>query len=409
MGFFDKLFRRQQKVNVFIPVADTLSGTYPSYSGYNRITNIWQCDLAWQCLDRITKEIAKIVPAHVIRTPDMLQSVNDNIQRVLCRPNEVMTTYDAVSKILYALYTRGDAFIIPIYEGSRLYGLYPVIPVGGVDWLDNNGELWVKLKFANNKEYLYPYFAVIHLRLNYGEDDYMGTVREGPLLYNMQMNQDLLESVKKGVSSSYAVNGIVKYGTALSKSALEKDVKEFSAALKRNESGLLGLDNQADFREIKRDIKLIDADTLQYVSGQILNHFGVSQKILDGTASKEEEESWFHATIQPIMESMGQAFSRVLFTETQLNKGHCIRWYAKDRLHWMTGSELTETVKQLTQVGGISVNEMRDAFGFAPLEGEEGNIRPMSLNFIDSRYATEYQLNSAKNGGKKNEGKTQDE
>ena len=410
MGFLDNLLgRKPATINVYMQPAETLSGVTPTYSEHNRLDNIWQCDLAWQCLSRITREVAKVTPAHIVKTPGELYSVNDAIQRVLQHPNPIMTTYDMMSKVLHTLYTRGDAFIFPVYDGTRLCGLYPVIPQT-VDWLESNGELYVQLNFSADKKYILPYFAIIHIRLNYSEDDYMGTCNETPLLSNMQLNQDLLDSVKKGVMSSAVINGIVKYGTALSKKAIEADVKAFNEQLKRSESGILGLDNQSEYKDINRNVKLVDADTLKYVQSLVLNHFGMSAKVLDGTASKEEEESWYHATIQPLMECLGQAFSRVLFSETQRNKGHCIRWYSRDRLHWMTGTELTEAVKQLSQVGGVSINEIRDAFGFAPLTEEEGgNTRPMSLNYIDSKYATEYQLESLKTGGKKNEKQTEDE
>lgn len=408
MGFIDRLLGRKedpqnvpQTVQVYMMPAETLSGMTPTYSGHNRLATIWDCDLAWQALDRITKEVAKITPAHVVRTADQLYSVDDDIQRVLRRPNELMTTYDMTSKVLYALFTRGDAWIYPTYEGNRLYSLTPIIPGGGVDWLESGGQLYVKLKFTGGKEYTLPYMSIVHVRLNYGEDEFTGTVREKPLLSNMQINQDLLDGVRKGVNASAAVNGIVKYMTALSKKAIEDDVKEFSERLRRNESGFLGLDNSTEFREVKRDVKLVDADTLRFVQGLVLNHFGMPQKILDGTASKDEEELWYRGHIQPLLECLGQAYARILFTAGQQNKGHEIKWYSKDRLRFMAGSELNEAIKQLTNVGALQINQILDAYGFAPL-GEEGTIRPMSLNYIDSKFATQYQLETIGKGGNTN-------
>lgn len=407
MGFLNRLLGREptgENVKVVYVQAETLGGEWPSYSGHNRLTNAWDCDIAWQCLDRIIREVAKVTPYHVVRTPDQLYSVDDSIQRVLRRPNELMTAYDMTSKVLHALYTRGNAWVFPVYEGNKLVALYPVIPQT-VDWLESDGQIYVQLNFGADKKYIMPYFSIIHIRRNFGDDEYMGTIRETPLLSNMQLNEDLLDGVRKGVNSSATLNGIVKYGTALSRQKIEADVKEFSESLKRNESGILGLDNTSDYREIKRDVKLVDADTLKYVQSLILNHFGMSEKILNGTADKEEEESWYHGTIQPLMECLGQAYGRVLFTETQAHKGHEIRWYSNDRLRWMTGTELVSAVKELAQVGGVRINEIRDAFGLVPLPEEEGNVRPMSLNYIDSARATEYQLAQLQNG-KTNGGKT---
>ena len=411
MGFLDKWMGRkseaEQPVQVVYVQAETLDGSFPSYGGHNRLASIWDCDLAWQALDRIIKEVAKITPVHVVRTSEQLYSIEDDIQRVLRRPNELMTAFDMTCKVLHTLYTRGDAFIYPVYEGTKLYSLNPVIPTGGVDWLESGGEIFVRLKFTGGREYILPYMSIIHIRLNYGEDEYMGSVRETPLLSNMQINNDLLNGVAKGVSASATVNGIVKYGTALSRQKLDADIKAFSNSLKNNESGLLGLDNTTDYTQIKRDVKLVDADTLKYVEGLVLNHFGTPAKIIDGTASRQEEELWYRGHIQPLLECLGQAYGRVLFSGTQTNKGHEISWYSKDRLRFMTGAELNEAIKQLTNVGALMLNQILESYGFPPL-GEEGMIRPMSLNYIDSKYATQYQLDSLNKGGKTNEKQTQD-
>ena len=43
-------------------------------------------------------------------------------------------------------------------------------------------------------------------------------------------------------------------------------------------------------------------------------------------------------------------------------------------------------------------NEIRELFGYLPIEG--GNERPMSLNWINSSIANEYQLSKVKNDKK---------
>lgn len=58
-------------------------------------------------------------------------------------------------------------------------------------------------------------------------------------------------------------------------------------------------------------------------------------------------------------------------------------------------------IAQTKEIGVLTINEQRDLLGFAPVEG--GDIRLVSLNYINSTKADEYQT-----GEKPKEGEQQE-
>lgn len=400
MGLLNRIFGAL-KSNDGAPEYQGMTSTFPYYYQGNKLVSIWDSDLPWQCIDRIKTEVCKSLPAHILRTASSVHVVDDDVTRTLRNPNPLMSSYDMLSRVIHMLYTRDNAWVYPIYEGNQLVELYP-LDVKAVDFIDVGGQLWVRMHFGNGETHSCPYLSVIHMRINYGEDEWVGASREKPLLSNVRINDDIIKSVAKGLDSSTAINGVVQFGSLHAREKMEKEVAAFEASLRKSESKLLSLDNQSTFTKVQKDVKLVDKDTLNFVRGLVTNRYNVPAAILDGTANKEERSVWYEACIVPLLENMSQAFGNVLFSAARRHKGHAVRFYNKNRLEWMTGSELNAAIDQLTNVGALQINQILEAYGYPPI-GEEGNVRPMSLNYIDAKVATQYQLDmKQKEGDDKN-------
>ena len=62
------------------------------------------------------------------------------------------------------------------------------------------------------------------------------------LLKTLGLNDILLTGVAKGMQSSYAVNGVVKYNTMMDDGKIENALKEMERKLANSENGFLPLD-----------------------------------------------------------------------------------------------------------------------------------------------------------------------
>ena len=399
MKWFDKLFRRPPKNYRY---ATTLNGLVPVYSQFG--TNIYASDVVQQAIKCIVDEIKKLNPTHVRYKGDDPVPIRDSsINDVLLDPNPYMTTSDFLEKITWILLMNYNAFIVPIYrswpdngnERREYEGLYPVNPTE-VDMIeDASGRMFIRFWFMSGYNTTIPYDNVVHLKYNYSVNEYMGGNELGQpdheaLLQTLDLNKQLLDGVSKAMKASYNVNGIMKYNTLMDDGKVQEALHEFEQKLQKNESGILPLDLKTEYTPLEHKIELVDDATLKFIDEKILRNFGVPLCILTGDYTKEQFEAFYQRTLEPLIVSMSQAFTKRLFTQRERAFGNRVELYPKE-LIFMTMSQTLEMINILSPTGGLYENEKRTALGLKPLPELEGK-RYMSLNWIDAANADQYQV-----------------
>lgn len=393
-GIFDKLFHRPPKAQ---KPALTLDGFSPWYSQFG--TNIYASDVVQQALKCIVDEIKKLSPTHIRMNGNDPVPVKGTVQDVLDNPNPLMTTLDFLEKTTWLLLLNYNAFIIPIYRnetsGRSYEAFYPIKPTQVEFIQDQSGELFVHFWFLNGYDTTVPYSDVIHLRYNYSVNDYMGGNLMGQpdhaaLLETLKLNDDLLKGVARAMKASYAVNGVVKYNTLLDDGSMEANLRKLEEKLKANESGFLPIDLKSEFTPLPHTSALVDEATLKFIDEKILRNFGVPLPILTGDFTKEQYEAFYQKTLEGLITSFSQAFTKKLFTQRERAFGNEIKFYPKE-LIFMTVSQTLDMIKELSPTGGLYENEKRAALGLRPLPELEGK-RYMSLNWVDADIAAQYQI-----------------
>jgi HK97 family phage portal protein len=399
MGWLDKLFHRQPRESKF---ARTLNGLAPVYTQFG--TNIYASDVVQQALACIVDEVKKLNPQHIrIVDNDPVPISTSTVQAVLNDPNAVMTTAEFLEKITWLLLLNYNAFVIPTYrtwtdrntgEERRYYeALYPIKPTQVNFIQDSSGRMYVQFFFESGYSTTVPYDDVIHIKYHYSVSEFMGgdwngQPDHGPLLETLNLNDQMLKGIAKAMNASYAINGVIKYNTLLDQGKTEKALQELTEHLQNSESGFLPIDLKAEFVPLKRDTKLIDADTLKFMDEKILRNWGVPLAILRGDYNKVQYAAFYQKTLEPLIITISQAFTKKMFTKREKSFGNKIQLYPKD-LVFMTVDQTIEMVTLLANTGAIFENEKRVAFGLRPLPELEGK-RYMSLNWIDSNQEAAY-------------------
>ena len=400
MEWFDKLFRKSPRKTKYAP---TMDGFTPIYSQFG--TSIYASDVVQQALKCIVDEVKKLNPMHVRYLDSDVTPVKSSIQDVLDEPNQLMTTSEFLEKTTWLLLMNYNVFIVPTYYtwvddktgAERRYyeALYPLNP-SQVDFIeDSTGRLFVQFMFWNGYQTTIPYDDVIHIKLNYSVNQYMGGNILGQpdheaLLKTLELNDTLLKGVAKAMNASYAVNGVMRYNTMIDDGSMEQNIRELEKKLQNNESGILPMDLKGEYIPLERKSQIVDEDTLKFVDEKILRNFGVPLSILTGDYSKDTYESFYQKTLEPLIKAMSQAFTKKLFTKRERAFGNRIELYPKD-LIFMTMSQKIDMVNLLAPTGALYENEKRATFGLMPLPELEGK-RYMSLNWVDADMANKYQL-----------------
>ena len=392
MGLLD--FLNLSRVRKHYKYARMLNGRMPVFSQFG--ANIYASDVVQQACFCIVQEIKKLTPRHVKKRGTDVEPVAGSLQAVLDAPNAVMTTADMLERIAWAWLLKWNAWIIPARDKrGRVVALWPINPVNVTFIEDAGGRLGVTLEFADGTETTVLYSDIIHLRRHYYENDYMGGDANGQpdnaaILQTVELNDMLMQGVAKGLKSSYAVNGVVKYNTMLDDGKMQANIDALSARLEASESGLMGLDIKGEYVPITKDIKLVDKDTLEFIDGKILRHFGVPLPILTGDYSPQQLAAFYQKTIEPFVVSLSQAFTKGIFSREEIGHKHAIEFYPEE-LIFMSIDQKLEMVRLLGDSGDLYANEKRRIFGMVPLPELVG-VRMQSLNYADTSIAVEYQL-----------------
>ena len=390
MGIIDFVnkFKKEKENKTY---AKMLNGYMPIFSQFGQ--DIYASDVVQQAISCIVFELKKLTPQHVrMNGADPTPVSDSTLQRLLSQQKEKMTTSEFIEKIFWQLFLNYNSFIIPTYtikfdkDGNKIKsytGLYPIQPVN-VDFLqDSTGKLFVKFKFLNDYETTLRYSDVIHIKYKYSINEFMGGDNTGQpdntaLLKTLELNNTLLEGVSKALKSSFSINGVIKYNTLLDDKKMEKAIKELEEHLKNNESGFLGLDMKGEFIPLQNKIQLVDDRTLKFIDEKILRNFGVSLSILTGDFTKAQYEAFYQKTLEPLIISISQAFTKTLFTDRERGFGNQIKFYPHELIFMETGQKI-ELFDLLIDSASCFKNEVRVAFGMQPLPELVGQIA-MSSN-----------------------------
>lgn len=385
MPFWSKWFKKPDKKMTY-SLEDILSGRAPIYwTDFGE--SIYASDVVQQAIYSIVTELKKLDPVHVRvgKGGGDFVAVDGNIQSVLDAPNPYMTTSDFIEKVAWTLLLNYNAFIYPIWEGKTLKGLYPLQPslVEFDPDYGGSGQTWCRFHFPNGFKGDLPYENVIHLRHRFSVSEFMGGNADGqpdfaPLLDTLKLNDALLKGLAKSLNMQTAINGMIKLKTMANMDDQIAKIKEFEKKLQSNESGFGIMDIAGEFAHIPKQVSLLDATTLEFIDKKIFRWFGVSIPFVDGTYTPQEYEAVFQKTLEPIVKSWGQAFTKGLFSNhAALGFKNQIVFYTKELIFMNTDQKLA-LFDLLTDTSSCYCNELRTSFGMRPLKELEGKLATSS-------------------------------
>lgn len=406
MGLFTRNKKAQQSVSGFKIVQDLKLPLIPFGD------NIMKSDVVMVCVDRVATQCAKLKGRYIkVDEKGVQTEKNGELSFLLKRkPNELMTPYQFLYKVISLLLLNNNAFVYPIYDKATLAikGFYPLNPttVQPIEYQD--GSHTYKMFFSDGSIYEIPVENIIHLRRFYTKDTFFGgnnsSGEHDALLKTLRINDALIQSVEAATESSFQVKGILKINGMLKESDKQKQIDEFTRAVEtasKNNTSIIPMDTKADYTPLTVDPKLVDEPTLKFVQGKILDYFGVSEAIFTNKYNENEYNSFYESTIEPLAIQLSEAFSLGLLTTNQLERGEEIIFFS-ERLQYASWNTKVGAIEKLMGLGIMSLNESRNLLGLEPIEG--GDKRLQSLNYVDADKANTYQVgeDGNPNGGNNN-------
>ena len=390
MNFFKEL--RSEFSNIFgsKPKVETPSQQGVAYKLLNDWNNYF-CDppkdiylnpTVRTCIDTIAKNFSK-VEMHHKRGSNI---VKDSLEQILKRPNNLMSTYDFLYKVVSTLYMNGNAFIyIKTDNNGEIVGLYPITAIS-YELREVKDELYVKFQFAESTKTI-AYRNLIHLRKYFFSNDILGSASDAALFNSLNILDATEQALENTVKNAAKIKGIITLNNIIRADDREKILDTFNERFVKQGIGIL--DQSAGFTPVNSSDSTVAEEKMKYMREAIYSYFSLNEDIISSKFTSATWNAFYESVLEPLAIQISEEFTDKIFTDNEKKRGHKIS-VTVNRLEYEDFDSKVNMSKNLLAAGILTINEVREIFGFESIP--DGDERQISLNYVNSNDQTEYQL-----------------
>lgn len=157
----------------------------------------------------------------------------------------------------------------------------------------------------------------------------------------------------------YTVRGEKRQAQAKQRKA---DIEE---QLNNSKYGIAYIDATEHITQLNRPVDNNLLKQIEDLRTMFYSQLGITQEILNGTASPEELNNYYQRTIAPILDAIVEEMERKFLTKTAISQGQAIRYF-RDPFKLMTLTQIAEASNSLGRDGVVKPNEFRQKLGLKP-------------------------------------------
>lgn len=400
-NILSKIFKPKSK-NINNNFNNVISMVYePNFSKFG--SNTLYSSVVYSAIQMKARYFGKLEPRHIRNENGKITTITDSsIAKTLRNPNHYQTPYEFLAQAYFirrkdkTCYIYADLYKTKGGE-TKLDGLYILLPSTKPILREdpNTGELFFVFSFDGwSHPVELEYNNIIVWKDNIEDNQYMGGGKydnnsNADLLTSLEAYHELKEAIKEAVKLGCMFEGYLKINGYSSETFGDNNKRlrdQFIQDIKDGK-GIPVLDNGADYTELKRQLKVVDAATLKEIKENAFISEGVTVEVLTGKMTTQDKEAFYETHIEPAAISLGQAMSKVIFSQWQTSHGDQIVLYPH-KVQLMATSEIISVIKETLPAGIFMVDEYREMLGYAPLPNDEGRVRPRGYNNLDGQNET---------------------
>lgn len=366
-------------------IADFLDADYTPF-GDNMLNN----NIVRSCIDYIANAVAKCTINHTKRDKNgNTQIVKSDIINVIKNPNKYQNVYAFMYRLISELYISNNAFVFAEYNNKAELVQLHVVDYSSIELKEVNNELYATFFLTYmGKNVTVPYADLIHIRRHYNSRTFYADSSNKCLNSVLETNNVLSQGIQNVVKLSTKLKIVLKYTGVLKEQEKQREIDKFIKMLEDGE-GVAGIDAKCDLSTIKVDPAIVDFETIATVKREIYAFFGITEELVNGSASEQCVQNFYDQVISPILAQLSAEFTKKLFTDKEILAGNNIIFTAQSMLFASLGTKTT-LIKETMSLGLLTVNEARAILGLEPIAN--GDRRLQSLNFVNAEFADNYQM-----------------
>lgn len=371
MGLFDYLFPKKERHFREETEFHTLTAYSPHFTSWEGC--IYENELVRASIDAIARHFSKmVVEFHGSAQPSLISELRQ-------QPNKFSTWSQFLYRVATILNVQENCVIVPIRNKyGETIGIYPVLPER-CTIKQYDGVPYLRLEFKHNE------YAAIELDLcgilnrHQYQSDFFGD-KSRPLDPTLDLMHLQNQAIREGVKNSATYRFMATLGNFASAEDLADERKRFTELNLRSADGndgfLLLPNTYKDVKQIQSTPFVVDSKQTELIRTNIFDYFGVNEAIIQNRQTAEELDAFYSGCIEPLAVQLSEVLTKMLFTSRERSFGNYVE-VSSNRLSNISMANKIAFVTSMVDRGMLTIDEVRDMFGFEPMEDGKGNITPI--------------------------------
>ena len=384
MSLFTDIFRPKQKDEqgaIRSEFFKTLTPYRPAF--HNWQGSIYESELIRAAINARARHISKL-------KFEVQGSAKPSLQtKMRMNPNQWQTWPQFLARTSTILDIHNTAFIVPVKDDNlTTTGYYPVLPTR-CELMEYEDEIWLRYKFSTGEIGAVRLYECVILTQHQYKRDFFGennTALE-PTLKLIDLNkQGAEEAIRNGATFRFWA----KMNNFTKAEDLKREADRFGEMSFGSDSdGMLLFPNTySDIHQYENKPFTVDADQMEQINKSVYNYFGVNEDVLQNKAYGDSWAAFYEGCVEVFAIALSDGLTNAMFTERERATGNSCMFTA-NKLQYMSNADKLAVAAQLTDRGIFSINEAREVFNLAPVDG--GDIRTIRGEYknVDDLEVTE--------------------
>lgn len=371
MGLLEKIFRPKEAKEA-LQKAQT---TFHALSAYTPVFTSWggaiyESELVRAAIDARARHISKL-------KVETYGSAKPSLQAMMkLAPNKWMTWSQYLYRCSTILDIHNTLFQIPIMDKDlNITGYFPAIPnkCELKEWKD---KIWLRYEFAHRQFGAVELDKVAIMTKFQYKNDFFGETNSA-LDETMKLIHLNDQAIKEAVKSSANIKFMAQLTNFSQSSDIALEQKRFVEENIRtaDEGGILLFPNKyTNIQRIDYKPYTVDDKQLEMIQNSVENYFGVSADLLQNKAYGDSWSAFYEGAVEPFAIQWSESMTKGMFSERERALGSGVIATA-NRLQYMSNSDKLQVSAQMADRGIMTINEIRDIWNLAPVEG--GDVRTL--------------------------------
>ena len=375
MGLFEKLFPKKYRE----PVGTERWAPLTAYQAAFRTWKgeLYEFDQVRSAIDTLARNTGKL-------QIEMLGTAKGKMRTKLrIRPNEYMTWYQFWYRTRTIFEMQNNAVIVPILDNTdQIEGLFPVLP-SLCEVVTYKGKEYLRYTFYGNKKAAIELDRCGIITKHQYKDDIFGDANTA-----LNSTLSLLDMNKQAIKAAINESNSFKFMARMNNFAKDEDIARErqrikESNLKDKEGFLLMFSNLvSEPKQIDYKTYSIDEKQLTLINSNIEKYFGVSTEAIKNELTGDKAAAFYEGAVEPFAVQASEVITNMLFTPMEQATGNMFMLTA-NRIQFMTNNEKLNVSASMADRGLMTINEIREIWNLAPVEGGDRLIARGEYYFID--------------------------